>query len=386
MNPSLLGIAHPLEIGIGAALGVAILVLLTLLVWLGRRTSHRADARVASVVHDLEGRMGALAGELTDAVRRAEEETRHHRLLPAIGATLDLDEVLGATLEAARALPRADAALVHLDAGPGEPLVAAGGFGGDEPDALGLFGPPEAWSARAVELSFRYDDEGDADAVRAAVGVPLAGEGRRIGWLAIFSRHPQARAGDEDVRRLEELAERVAPALDHARRFREAQRLADLDSLTGLHNRRYFHETLEREIVRALRYGRRLSLLLADVNEFKGINDRIGHLAGDAVLAETAERLREAVRTSDLACRVGGDEFGVILPEAGLDDARLLVARIQQAVTAQPISRAGRVRVSAGAAELQPNDDASSLFERADRALYDSKHTRKAGGNLAAAE
>ncbi len=379
---------HALLIGLAAALVACIAAFMVFFGVLVRRNSKRSDARVSASVEELEARMGALARELTEALRRAEEETGRNRFLGEIGSTLLLEDVLAATLEAAVSLPPVDAALLHLDAGEGEerPIVSASGFEGDEPDGLGLFGPPAAWGARAVELRFRYPDEGAARGVRSAVGVPLLGESGRIGWLAVFSRRPQTRVGDEGIVRLEELAERAAPALANARRFQEAQRLADLDSLTGLHNRRYFHETLGREVVRAQRYGRRLSLVIVDVDEFKEVNDRIGHLAGDDVLAETARRVGQVVRAADVPCRVGGDELGVILPEAGLDDARLLVQRIQHAVSSQPVAQAGRVRVSAGVAELQPNDDPTSLFERADRALYAAKHARKTGLNLAAAD
>ena len=89
---------------------------------------------------------------------------------------------------------------------------------------------------------------------------------------------------------------RAGPAIENARRFREARHQADLDALTGLHNRRYFHETLARETARAQRYNRRLALIVFDLDDFKAINDRIGHLAGDTVLAEVAERVRDVVR------------------------------------------------------------------------------------------
>jgi two-component system, cell cycle response regulator len=222
--------------------------------------------------------------------------------------------------------------------------------------------------------------------VRAALGVPLADGGQRVGWLGIFSRTENIRFGDDDLRRIEELAERVAPALENARRFQEARQLADLDSLTGLHNRRFFHETLAREVARAHRYGRGLALILMDVDDFKEINDRMGHLAGDAALAEAAARIRLAVRESDVPCRVGGDELGVILPESRLDDAKKLVVRIQQAVASRPVARAGLVRVSAGIAELLPQDDATTLFERADETLYAAKSSRRSGGGLVAAD
>ena len=154
--------------------------------------------------------------------------------------------------------------------------------------------------------------------------------------------------------------------------------MADLDALTGLHNRRYFHETLAREVARAHRYDRQLALIVFDLDDFKAINDRIGHLAGDAVIAESAERVRDVVRSADFACRVGGDEFAVILPESTLADADQLYRRLQAAVSARPIGQAGRLSFSAGVAELKPEDDPTTFFERADEALYAAKERGKA--------
>jgi len=166
----------------------------------------------------------------------------------------------------------------------------------------------------------------------------------------------------------------LAQARDEARRNRL---LADLDGLTGLHNRRYFHEQLAREVSRAQRYGRELALVVFDLDDFKSINDRIGHLAGDAVLAETAERARSVVRSADIACRVGGDEFAVLLPEASGREAELLCARLHRAVSSTPVAEAGTVSVSAGIAELQADDDPNTFFERADQALYRAKELGK---------
>jgi diguanylate cyclase (GGDEF)-like protein len=176
----------------------------------------------------------------------------------------------------------------------------------------------------------------------------------------------------------------LAQARDEARRNR---RLADLDGLTGLHNRRYFHEQLAREVARAQRYGRALALVVFDLDDFKSINDRIGHLAGDAVLAETAERARGVVRSADIACRVGGDEFAVLLPEASGGEAELLCGRLHRAVSSTAVAEAGNVSVSAGIAELRAGDDPNTFFERADQALYRAKARGKSqvvrapGGN-----
>jgi diguanylate cyclase (GGDEF)-like protein len=114
-----------------------------------------------------------------------------------------------------------------------------------------------------------------------------------------------------------------------------------------------------------------------DLDDFKDVNDRIGHLAGDAVLADAAERVREVVRTADIPCRVGGDEFAVILPESGREQAEQLFHRIQTAVSGRPIGQAGRLKLSAGVAELTAEDDSISFFERADDALYRAKEAGK---------
>jgi diguanylate cyclase (GGDEF)-like protein len=378
---------HSLSIGLATALGVSVIALLALVLRLRRQTSANGEAQVAAMVQTLEARLDELTQELSGAVRRAEEERDRSRFLAQLGSTIDLDEALGMALQAAAELPKVDAAVVELDQnGDGdERRLGSIGLADDSDGAVHIFnGPPEDREARAIELTYLYAEADAAGAVHGALGVPLAGSSGRIGWLGVFSRESGAHFDDDDLRWLEELAERVAPVIENARRFREARQLADLDSLTGLHNRRFFHETLAREIDRAQRYQRSLSIVIVDVDGFKEINDRIGHLAGDAVLAEIAERLREVVRSADIPCRVGGDEFAVILPEIDVEHAQQLVSRIERAVSSQPIARAGLVRVSAGVAELQPNDNPTSLFERSDESLYAAKHILKSG--LAAAD
>jgi diguanylate cyclase (GGDEF)-like protein len=376
---------HWLIIGLVAALGVLVVAALELFRRLRRRSSRDIQEQVTATVQTLEWRLDELAQELSSAVSRAEEETQRGRFLAQIGTTIDLDDAIRWTLEAAAALPKVDAAIVELEGSEDEGrLVQSVGFDDEEAVERAFLGPPDGRDARAIELSYLYAAAQATGALHGGLGVPLVMGGARIGWLGAFSRDPDTRFADEDLARLEELADRVAPAIENARRFREARQLADLDALTGLHNRRYFYETLGREVDRAHRYQRQLSLVIVDVDSFKEINDRMGHLAGDAALADIADRIREVVRSADIPCRVGGDEFAVIVPEAESGQARQLVSRIQQAVGAEPIARAGRMRVSAGVADLQPNDSPTSLFERADESLYASKDEGKTG--LAAAE
>jgi diguanylate cyclase (GGDEF)-like protein len=314
----------------------------------------------------------AMARELTGAVERS-------RTLAELGGSIDLDEVLARTLEAASAVPGADASLVSMQGVDGKPLVVTLGLSAEEAERQAVAGSPDVRQARSISISYRYGDElaADGDRIHCGVAVPLAGESGEFGYLTVFSRAAANALDDGVLAELEALATRAGPAIDNAKRFREACRLADLDALTSLHNRRYFHETLAREVARAQRYGRRLALIVVDLDDFKAVNDSIGHLAGDSVLADAAERVREVVRSADVACRVGGDEFAVILPESTLDDADQLYHRIQAAVSTRPIAQVGELHLSAGVAELRPGDDGTALFERADEALYRAKHAGK---------
>ena len=364
-------------IAISAGLGALSILLVVLLAASSRRSRRRADGQVEETVKSLEKRMDELAGELADAVERAEEETRRSRVLADLASSIDLDEVLSRTLDAAGALPGVDAAMVRLEAEDGPPVVATLGLGEEEAERHAVSGPPDGTRVRSIEVGYRYPEGESGALLRSGLAVPLGDGAGQNGHLTVFTRGSGRRFDDDDLVRLEELAQRAAPAIDNARRFREAKRLADLDALTGLHNRRYFHETLARECARAHRYSRKLALIVFDLDDFKDVNDRIGHLAGDTALAEAAERLRAAMRTADVACRVGGDEFAVILPESGITDGEQLFARIQAAISSEPIGQAGRLHLSAGVTELKSEDDSISLFERADNALYRAKEAGK---------
>jgi diguanylate cyclase (GGDEF)-like protein len=369
-------------IGISVGLGALVVLLLALLVvrW---RSENTADERVAEVVAGLNARMDELGQELAGALERAEEEGRRSRIFGELVGSIDLDEVLTKTLEAAGALEGADAALVMLpDPQGGKPLVATLGLSVDEAERHAITGPPDGRLARSITMSYTYPElereAGNTESIiHAGLAVPLPGESSTLGYLMLFTRTKGHSYSDDDVRQMETLALRAGPAIENARRFREARQLADLDALTGLHNRRFFHETLARECARAHRYERKLSLIVFDLDDFKEINDRIGHLAGDTVLAEAAERVREVVRTADIACRVGGDEFAVILPESSIDDADQLYRRLLMAVSTRPIGQAGKLYLSAGVAELRADDDPASFFQRGDDALYRAKEAGK---------
>jgi two-component system, cell cycle response regulator len=160
--------------------------------------------------------------------------------------------------------------------------------------------------------------------------------------------------------------------------------LSTIDELTRVGNRRYFEHQWPREVARALRFGRPLSLLMCDIDHFKGVNDRQGHQVGDAVLREFGERVTGGLRLGeDWVARVGGEEFAVVLPETGRLQARAIAERLRESINASPFLTSGlglAVTASFGFCSFEgPHHRAPDLSERifrlADAALYDSKHS-----------
>ena len=370
-----------LLVAASAVLGTLVVVLAIALVRRARTGAAIVEGRSnGTALAELNARIEQLSNDLENAIQRTEEERRRSRFLGELAGSIDLDEVLARTLEAAGGIAGADAALVTTTGFDGQPLVATLGLSAEEAERQAIAGPPDGRAARSIGISYRYGSEElsqNGSLIHSGVVVPLLREDEQLGFLTIFTRSGGRSFTEDDVQELEQLALRAGPAIENARRFREARQLADLDALTGLHNRRYFHETLAREVSRAQRYDRSLALIVFDLDDFKAINDRIGHLAGDAVLADAAERVRDSVRSADIACRVGGDEFAVILPESTLLDADQLYRRIQQSVSSRPIGQEGRLFLSAGVTDLRPEDDAIAFFQRADEALYRAKETGK---------
>ncbi len=161
-------------------------------------------------------------------------------------------------------------------------------------------------------------------------------------------------------------------------RLEESVEMAITDGLTGLHNRRYMEGHLRTLVAQSLQSGRALSLLVADIDFFKSVNDTYGHAAGDNVLKEFAQRFRRNTRGIDLACRLGGEEFVIIMPDTDLDRAVQVGERLRATIAAEPFqlsaSETLRVTASVGISTLEYREDTpEALFKRADNALYAAK-------------
>lgn len=157
----------------------------------------------------------------------------------------------------------------------------------------------------------------------------------------------------------------------------QLRQMAMTDVLTGLANRARLGDVFERELARFQRHGATLAVLMIDLDHFKGVNDRHGHDAGDAVLCRVADLLEQRLRPSDLACRLGGEEFCVVLADATLDDARVISEDLRRMTEASGFSYAGRtidLSMSIGLAELgRDGVQLTTLLQAADARLYDAK-------------
>ena len=370
-----------------AATALLGLVLAALVV--ARRSPPREarDDRLVQAVDEMRTRMDDLGRDLSDALDRAERESRRNRFLSDLGSSVEFEELLDRVLDAALEVPGFDAAMVALDDGGGASTMATRGMTPEEAAHPPSSGAGGVLPAGPITVNYRYGaaDAADTHLIRGGLFLPLVGrDGSALGSLALFWRSPGYEPPPERVAAIQQIAETCIPAIENARRYREARQLAETDALTGFFNQRYFHETLRREALRAQRYDRRLALLILDLDDFKAVNDRIGHLAGDAVLAQIAERLRNEIRSVDIGCRVGGDEFAVIMPESSSEDASQLFDRMHDAVATLSVPGGHKVRVSAGIAELRHSETAAGLFERADSALYRAKDQGKDQASLAA--
>lgn len=259
----------------------------------------------------------------------------------------------------------------------GEPLVESAAF----------LAPDECWAIRRGRPHVIGDLHRDAccphiakpaaDASVATACIPMSAQGAQLGFLFL------AGAGPDPLARLdiaESAMEQLSLALSNLR-LRESLRLQSIrDPLTGLYNRRYLEESLTREIARCGRRSQPLSVLMLDVDYFKQFNDTHGHSGGDALLTALGQLLSTRLRGEDIACRYGGEEFTVILPEAGNEDAQAHAEEIRLALSQLSVAFAGKTlpaaTLSVGVATY-PQDGVAgmTLLRKADAALYRAKRT-----------
>lgn len=256
---------------------------------------------------------------------------------------------------------------------------------GDSLSSIVDFYPNECWALRrgkihicnAQKFGLRCQHIPKDGKITNTICIPMIAQGETLGMFHIMSQHPQALSETkEQIARA--LAEQVGLALANLNLRETLQHQSIRDPLTGLFNRRYLEEFLTQELARAQRKQQPIGVIMVDVDHFKRFNDTYGHDAGDYVLQAVGGILKEHIRGSDIACRYGGEEMNVILPESSIEETAMRAEEIRQAIAQLSLThnrqKLGGVTVSLGVAAF-PQHGASStaLIQTADAALYRAK-------------
>ena len=212
--------------------------------------------------------------------------------------------------------------------------------------------------------------------IRSFIGAPIKRKDKLLGFINLDAATPNF-FETRHLKRLQALADQAAIAIENAQLFKEMEKLAITDSLTGLYNRRFFFAFAENEIERSRRYNKDLSIIMMDIDHFKKINDKFGHQIGDQVLKEIAEICLSILRKVDVMCRYGGEEFAVLLPETEVGDAAHAAERMCTAISSLRLKTEKgdvSVSVSIGVAEMDKSRGSfEKLLAAADGALYSAK-------------
>src|SRR3954447_16172642 len=218
------------------------------------------------------------------------------------------------------------------------------------------------------------------DELEALITIPLIARDAVKGVLSIYRLGEDASFDQQEFELAKRFGDAAALALDNAQTRARLELQAQTDSLTGLYNHRFFQESLRAELTRSSRSRDSVALLMLDIDDFKKVNDIYGHGVGDQVLRELAGQLKEAVRASDVVCRLGGEEFGVVMGSCSATDAISLARRLTGRLTEVEFGPAGKITISVGVAEGPKNaSNARELIACAEAAMMTAKARGKDG-------
>ena len=309
----------------------------------------------------------AEAAELAtrEAQHRAEELERLVTFGQALGRSLDFDSIRVAITQHLPTLAGTDRVWVLVQTGSDWHSLQGESRGPD--DAL-------QWGDLAEQLLASGPDR-TPTSLEPAVGFPLTVGGKTMGVLGV---RPHGGKLPADRRRILEAASALlAVSVKNAQLFSEVRDNSVKDALTGCFTRAHSLDVIDAELRRARRSQTPVSLIMFDLDHFKDVNDRYGHLCGDAVLSAVGKRMKEVLRGSDLKCRWGGEEFLVLLPETPLHGARRVADTLRREIAERPIPWAGEgltVTASFGLAQTLPGEvNVEAVIARADQALYRAK-------------
>jgi diguanylate cyclase (GGDEF)-like protein len=354
----LLDLARDVEQSSGLALMPALLILTVVFLFHQKGKRQEAKARAA-----------AAEADVAVAYARTTEMERLLMFGQALGRALDLDEIREVVIQQLSRVLETDAwVLIRVD-GAWQALVGASQEARRE---------IERTRREIADLALAWNNEsGQMEPVVSfgQVCLPMTVAGYTIGVLGLSES--SAPLTDARRRMLAATATMLGISLRNAEMFRDIREHSLRDSLTGCYNRTHALDVIDTELRRARRSQAPVSLIMFDLDHFKDINDRYGHLCGDAVLASVGARMRAVLRGSDLKCRYGGEEFLVLLPETPLDGARRVADTLRRDIAEMRVAWQGetiQVTASFGATSALPSEvDAQVLIARADAALYRAK-------------
>jgi len=339
---------------------------------------------------------------LREMARTVEELRVFNEIGKALTSTLDIREVLSIIMEKTSELLKPNNwSLLLVDEKTGElTFEIAVGAGADQLKNLrlkkgeGIVG----WVAREakpviindVTQDSRWCDKIDRLThfqTRSVLCAPLMARGNVLGVIELVNAKPNSFT-ESDLRLLESLADYAAIAIENARNFQRVQELTVTDDVTCLYNSRYLHEALEHEIQRSARYGLTFSVIFFDLDHFKNVNDRFGHLCGSRLLKEVGDLVISNLRTVDIPTRYGGDEFVIILPQTAKTQALHVARRLRLALNEHVFltDKGLEVKITASFGLANYPQDASNrddVLRLADEAMYKVKETTRDGIQVA---
>jgi diguanylate cyclase (GGDEF)-like protein len=223
---------------------------------------------------------------------------------------------------------------------------------------------------------------------RALLCIPLTSRGRVIGAVELTNKAGGGPFTERDLETLRTMMEPAAITIENALLFKKLEELSVTDDLTKLYNSRYLDHFLQQEVKRSRRYGYPVSLMFLDLDGFKTVNDRHGHLAGSRTLTEVGRVIHSIVRETDIVSRYGGDEFTVVLPQTNAEGARIIAERVREALEGhlflESMGLVVRVTASIGIASYPDHGDTrEDLIGHADQAMYRVKERGKNGIEMA---
>jgi diguanylate cyclase (GGDEF)-like protein/PAS domain S-box-containing protein len=342
---------------------------------------------------NLQEQLAQASDELRRHADELEQRGREMMLLAQLGELLEscqsLEEAYSVVAGMAEPLFPGDAGAVYSLA-PTHTVAEVVASWGNPPPVRSVFPPTDCWALRRSRLHVVH--EGDPELrcqhveepiVAGLLCEPLAAQSETLGLLHVQVRRRAAgkvRAAllADRERLITTLGEQVALALANIRLRGTLREQSWRDPLTGLFNRRYMEESLDREVRRAIRDGYGLGVLMADLDNFKQLNDTFGHVAGDAVLVKIGRFLATAVRGADIACRFGGEEFVIILPKASLEDTRRRAEALREGIKVfqheEPTGVVPPATMSVGVAAFpEHGTSVEDLILAADSAVYRAK-------------